>query len=167
MDISSPERALDEWAATWTAGDLERVAALFTDDCVYEDVAMGTMNRGRDELRTLQGGAVLAGTPHVQIMLTSRFVGGQCGAMEWILSGSREVETSGLPLQGKEFYCPRCQRGPVPRRPDGSLLRLLGLRRLRAELRPRVVALRPPPRERREDDQMNGSLSLPLWLPRP
>jgi steroid delta-isomerase-like uncharacterized protein len=103
MEISSPERALDEWAAAWTAGDLERVAALFTDDCVYEDVAMGTINRGREELRTLQGGAVLAGTPHVQIMLTSRFVAGQCGAMEWILSGSREVEISGLPLQGKEF----------------------------------------------------------------
>jgi ketosteroid isomerase-like protein len=32
---------LHEWAEAWSAHDIERVAAIFADDCVYEDVTFG------------------------------------------------------------------------------------------------------------------------------
>jgi len=34
------ERVLDEWAKSWATHDTERLVALFTDDCVYEDVTL-------------------------------------------------------------------------------------------------------------------------------
>jgi len=37
MAASDVARVLDEWAAAWLAHDTERILALFTDDCVYED----------------------------------------------------------------------------------------------------------------------------------
>ena len=95
---------MDEWVAAWSAADMEQVVALFTDDCLYEDVPMGALNRGHDELRTLAGGVVLAATPGVRIDLTARFLTGQRGAMEWVMSGCWQTELRELPAVGKEFW---------------------------------------------------------------
>ena len=54
MATSDLERMLDDWAMAWSSNandnDPERVLALFTDDCVFEDVTFGVVARGKAEL---------------------------------------------------------------------------------------------------------------------
>src|SRR4029077_16410229 len=61
LEVSMPEvrsalvndqtRAIEDWAAYWSAPEMASLLPLFTDDVIYEDVPMGVMNRGAAELR--------------------------------------------------------------------------------------------------------------------
>jgi SnoaL-like domain len=49
---SDLEKLPNEWARAWSSSnDSERLLALFTDDCIFEDVTFGVATRGKDELR--------------------------------------------------------------------------------------------------------------------
>src|SRR5262249_48914605 len=89
MATTGTERILEDWAAAWSSHDAEKVLALFTDDCIYEDVTFGVVNHGRKELRAFIDG-VFAGIPDFKIELTVRFVIDASGAMEWIMSGTHK-----------------------------------------------------------------------------
>ena len=52
--------ALDVWAEGWTKHDMKEVASVFTEDCIYEDVALGVVNRGKDELIAICQGSMSA-----------------------------------------------------------------------------------------------------------
>jgi steroid delta-isomerase-like uncharacterized protein/uncharacterized protein (TIGR02118 family) len=101
MSISqvAPEQ---EWAAGWSAHDTERVACLFTDDCVYEDVTMGAVNRGRDELRAFAA-AIFAAIPDFAIELSSSHADHRWAALEWTMSGTHAADLPGLPATGRRF----------------------------------------------------------------
>ena len=60
MVTSKMKKILDDWATAWSSHDPERVIALFTDDCVYEDVTFGAVNRGKAELRAFANGTFAA-----------------------------------------------------------------------------------------------------------
>jgi hypothetical protein len=47
---------LEARAMAWSSRDTEKLLFLFTDDCVYEDVTFGAINRGKKELRALADG---------------------------------------------------------------------------------------------------------------
>src|ERR1700757_1544659 len=87
MATADVERILEDWASAWSSHDAEKVLSLFTDDCIYEDVTFGVINRGRKELRAFTEG-VFAGIPDFKIDPTSKFVTGTWGAMEWVMSGT-------------------------------------------------------------------------------
>lgn len=93
---------LAEWADAWSEHDVDRVAAIFTDDCVYEDVTFGAVNHGKDELKAF-GGAFLAAVPDVSVELHSAFVADEHGGMEWTMSGTQTGDLPGLPATGKRF----------------------------------------------------------------
>lgn len=44
-------RFCDEWLASWTGGDVERLAAFYADDCFYSDPTKPRGVQGRAELR--------------------------------------------------------------------------------------------------------------------
>ena len=102
MTTTGTERILEDWAAAWSSHDAEKVLALFTDDCIYEDVTFGVVNHGRKELRAFIDG-VFAGIPDFKIELTVRFVIDASGAMEWIMSGTHKGDFPGMPATGKRF----------------------------------------------------------------
>ena len=102
MTITSAEAALGEWAAAWSAGDTGRLAAIFTDDCVYEDVTMGVLTHGKAELKAFAGG-IFAAIPDFAIDLSSRFAAGGWAGMEWAMSGTHRGDLPGLPATGKPF----------------------------------------------------------------
>jgi steroid delta-isomerase-like uncharacterized protein len=102
MAISDLERVLDEWATAWSSHEPERVLALFTDDCVYEDVTFGVVNHGQAELRAFAEGA-FAAIPDFKFELTTRFVAGTWGSMEWVMSGTHQGDFPGMPATGKRF----------------------------------------------------------------
>jgi steroid delta-isomerase-like uncharacterized protein len=96
------EKILDDWATAWSSHDPERVIALFTDDCVYEDVTFDAVNRGKAELRAFADGT-FAAVPDFKVSLVPRFVAGNRGAMEWTMSGTHKGDFPGLPATGKLF----------------------------------------------------------------
>jgi steroid delta-isomerase-like uncharacterized protein len=99
---SVAERVLEEWAAAWSSHDTERLLALFTDDCTYEDVTFGVVTHGKKELRAFADGAFSA-APDILFELTSRFVNASFAGMEWSMSGTHKGAFPGLPPTGKRF----------------------------------------------------------------
>ncbi len=102
MASSPAQQALEEWAAGWSAHDAERVAALFTEDCIYEDATMGVVNRGKGQLLAFAEG-IFAAFPDFAIDLASHFATGEWGGMEWVMSGTHRGDLPGLPATGKRF----------------------------------------------------------------
>jgi steroid delta-isomerase-like uncharacterized protein len=96
------ETTLVGWAGFLSSHDLDRFLSLFTDDCVYEDVALGVVNRGKQELRTFIEG-IFSAFPDFHIDLKSQFVAGHWAAMEWVMSGTHEGDLPGMPATHKQF----------------------------------------------------------------
>jgi steroid delta-isomerase-like uncharacterized protein len=110
---------LHQWAEAWSAHDMERVAAIFTDDCVYEDVTFGAVNSGKEELRAF-GSGFLAAVPDLHVELSTTCVADDHGAMEWTMSGTQTGEMPGMPAAGKTFSL---RGAPVVELRDGKLTR--------------------------------------------
>jgi steroid delta-isomerase-like uncharacterized protein/uncharacterized protein (TIGR02118 family) len=104
MVMANPTAAplLTGWAAAWSTHDADRLTGLFTDDCVYEDVPMEAVNRGREELRAFAA-AVFAALPDFAIALTSAAAEHGRGHAEWTMSGTHAGDLPGLPATGKRF----------------------------------------------------------------
>ena len=101
--MTAPDlQLLNEWAAAWSSHDPDRVLALFTDDCVYEDVPFGVVIHGKEELRAFATAAFDA-VPDLTFQLTNRFAAGSLAAMEWAMSGTHKGDFPGLPATGKGF----------------------------------------------------------------
>jgi steroid delta-isomerase-like uncharacterized protein len=105
MAISDVERVLDDWVIAWsssTSGDPERIIALFTDDCVFEDVTFGVVAQGKEELRRFANRA-FAAVPDFKYGLASRFATSRWAVIEWVISGTHKGDFPGIPATGKHF----------------------------------------------------------------
>jgi steroid delta-isomerase-like uncharacterized protein len=89
------------WASTWSSHDLDQVLALYTEDCVYEDVPFGAVNHGKEALRGF-GQAFVSGFPDVAFEMTSGFVAGSWAGGEWIMTGTHTGDLPDLPATGKQ-----------------------------------------------------------------
>lgn len=126
---------LEAWAMAWSSHDTEKLLSLFTDDCIYEDVTFGVINRGKEELRAFADG-VFAGIPDFKVDLTMRFAAGTWAAMEWVMSGTHKGDFPGMPATGKRFSIRgvtilEFQAGKIRRNSDywdaASVMRQVGL----------------------------------------
>jgi steroid delta-isomerase-like uncharacterized protein len=99
IDVS---HAVDQWADGWSSHNMERVAAIFTEDCIYEDVALGVVNHGKRELVAF-GNGFIAGVPDLKVEVTSRFASGDKAAAEWKMTGTHSGDLPGMPASGKTF----------------------------------------------------------------
>jgi steroid delta-isomerase-like uncharacterized protein len=95
-------KTLEEWAADWSTPNIEHLLTLFTDDCIYEDVTFGVVNRGKAELTAFAEG-IFAAFPDFNIELTSRFATDDRAGMEWIISGTHKGDMPGMPATNKRF----------------------------------------------------------------
>jgi len=96
------EKTLEAWAADWSSPDIEHLLSLFTDDCIYEDVTFGVVNRGKVELKAFADG-IFAAFPDFNIKQTARFAAGDWAGMEWIISGTHKGDLPGMPATNKHF----------------------------------------------------------------
>jgi steroid delta-isomerase-like uncharacterized protein len=96
------EQPLVKWAEFWSSHDTGELLSLFTDDCVYEDVTLGVINRGKAELRTFAD-SWFAACPDLHVDLRSRFAAGEWAAMEWVVSGTQHGDLPGMPATHKSF----------------------------------------------------------------
>jgi steroid delta-isomerase-like uncharacterized protein len=102
MTTINLDRTLEEWAAGWSTQDIERVISLCTDQCVYEDVPLGIVNHGKEELRAF-GQQVFNAFPDFKIELTTQVTAADWAMLEWIMSGTHQADLPGMPATGKSF----------------------------------------------------------------
>ena len=99
-ELPSP---LAEWAAAVNSGDVDQVLALFTEDGVWEEVAIGLAAQGPDEIRTHLD-RLFAAVPDITFDVSSGFVAGDRGVVEWTVSGTYSSDFPGLPsATGQRF----------------------------------------------------------------
>ena len=84
--------------AAWNAHDADKVASLYTDDVIYEDVTFGLMARGHAEMRKMAAD-FFASVPDLKLEVVSNTSMGNRGSVEWIFSGTDVV----LYKTGKKF----------------------------------------------------------------
>jgi steroid delta-isomerase-like uncharacterized protein len=118
----SLDRMFQEWAAAWSLHDVEKLLSLCTQDCVYEHVTMGAVNRGQTEVRAFAK-AVLAAFPDFKVQLMSGFTAGTWAGAEWTMEGTHNGDLPGLPATGKKFAvrgCTVCElrAGKIKRQSD-------------------------------------------------
>ena len=73
--------------AAWNAHDADKVASLYTDDVIYEDVTFGLMARGHAEMRKMAAD-FFASVPDLKLEVVSNTSMGNRGSVEWIFSGT-------------------------------------------------------------------------------
>jgi steroid delta-isomerase-like uncharacterized protein len=93
---------LEGWAAGWSSGDVERAVELFVDDCVYEDVPLGVVNRGKDELRAF-GAGFLAAVPDFAVRLMHVVSAGDKAGVEWVMRGTQTGDLPDMPASHRTF----------------------------------------------------------------
>jgi steroid delta-isomerase-like uncharacterized protein len=96
------DRTLVQWAEFLSSHNTDQFLSLFTEDCVYEDVAFGIVNRGKSELRAFIEG-IFAAVPDFRIDLKSQLVAGERAATEWVMYGTHHGDLPGMPATHKAF----------------------------------------------------------------
>lgn len=95
-------KVLEQWASAWSSHDINQVLDLFTEDCVYEDVTMGVVNHGQQQLKAFATAFFMA-FPDLAVKLNSRFVAGTFGSAEWLMTGTHKGDMPGLPATNKRM----------------------------------------------------------------
>jgi steroid delta-isomerase-like uncharacterized protein len=90
------------WAAAWTSHDSARVAALFTDDGTYEDLAFGLVAHGTAGVKGFADGFFTA-SPDLTVELTSGFQTDDWAAAEWLFSGTDRGVFPNRPASGRRY----------------------------------------------------------------
>ena len=91
-----------DFIGAWNSHDVDKIASFFTDDCVYEDVAFGVVNRGKKEIKDFIK-AMYVWSPDLKFDLKSFFSAGGWTASEWVMTGTHAGEVPGIPATGKSF----------------------------------------------------------------
>src|SRR5215469_10167749 len=83
----SVDRTLLRFAECWSSHNADEFLSLFTEDCVYEDVAAGRLSNGKAELRAFYEMGFTA-IPDHRMDLKSRFATDDRALLEWVVSGT-------------------------------------------------------------------------------
>jgi len=96
------EKMVKDYYIAWNSHDAEKITSFFTDDCVYEDLAGGLVNRGKKELGDYIK-ATFSWSPDVKFEMKSFFSSGNWIGSEWSMSGTHAGDFPGIPATGKRF----------------------------------------------------------------
>lgn len=88
----------EQWIAAWNSHNPDKMLPLFTDDIFYEDVAFGSVNHGKTELRKFAADE-FDGVPDLELKLLRADIHGGHGTIEWTFSGTDK----GVFKTGKKF----------------------------------------------------------------
>jgi steroid delta-isomerase-like uncharacterized protein len=87
---------LEEWLAAFNAGDTDQLLALFTDDGLWEEPAIGLAARGQDEIRAHLE-PLFTAVPDLNYAVTSSVVAGDGAVVEWVVTGTYRADFPELP----------------------------------------------------------------------
>ena len=87
---------LAEWLAAFNAGDPDRLLALYADDALWEEVAIGLAARGPEQIRAHLDNLFTA-TPDIAYAVTDAVVTDDQAVLEWVVTGTYSSDFPGLP----------------------------------------------------------------------
>lgn len=98
------ESIVRDWIATWNSHNVEKIAAFFTDNGVHEDVAIGSVFRGKKELKAGIT-PLFSACPDFKLELKNLFGTDDWIAQEWVMTGTQTGAFNGLgiPPTGRSF----------------------------------------------------------------
>ena len=128
---ASSQDLAEEWIAAWNSHDVEKVAALFTDDVMYEDVAFAQITHGAADLRKFVASEWEA-VPDLKVELVESSIQGEHGSIEWIFSGTdKSMFNTGKKFSVRGVSIITVKNGRISRNQDfydvATLMRQLGL----------------------------------------
>ena len=100
--MTEAEDVLERWAAALSRRDAAGWAALCSEGSVHEDVAIGVINRGPEEVRAF-GQAFFDAVPDFVVELRSSFGDGTSAVGEWEMSGTHTGDLTNMPASGRSF----------------------------------------------------------------
>lgn len=102
MHNKQNEQLMEDMYAAWRAQDLDRVAAAFTDDCTYEDMAMDVIFNGPSEVRGFAE-EVYTTMPDFDVNYIKKFATDTHGAGQWIIKATWKGDFEGVECTGKKI----------------------------------------------------------------
>jgi steroid delta-isomerase-like uncharacterized protein len=94
---------LRQYLNAWNEHDTDGMLTFFADDGIYEDVALGKVNKGKDEIRTFVAEAYEAFPDfHIEDQGSVVFSDGRY-VSEWVMSGTHDGDLPMLPATHKSF----------------------------------------------------------------
>jgi steroid delta-isomerase-like uncharacterized protein len=93
----------DAWAAAWSSGDVEQVAAVFAPDGTYEDVPSETVAAGSDALKEWAQGYFDAFTAVAQSVVSWNTIPGGAVA-EWLVEGTHRESGNAVSFRGVSMF---------------------------------------------------------------
>jgi steroid delta-isomerase-like uncharacterized protein len=102
--LNDIEKMLKDYIAAWNSHDVEKIATFFTEDGVHEDVAVGSVFHGKNELKAGIS-PLFAACPDFNLEVKSIFGIADWLAQEWVMSGTQTGNFGGIgiPATGKSF----------------------------------------------------------------
>jgi len=91
-----------DYAAAWCSHDVNSLLAVFTNDCIFEDVTLGVTNRGKEELKAFAE-TFFRFAPDLRLEVAHSAIGREFAACEWVFSGTQRMEFMGKPANGKRW----------------------------------------------------------------
>ena len=119
----------------WASRDVEKILNLYSDDCVWEDLAIGKVMSGKEEIRSFLN-EWFAAFPDNTLETTSSITSGHFQCAEWINRGTHNGDFLNIPATGKTVSIRgasiiELRKGKIIRSTDyydmASLLRQLGI----------------------------------------
>jgi len=100
MDMT---KNIDEYKLAWNSHDVNKIIAFFTDDGIFDDVAQGTVYRGKKEV-TAYLDTLFADMPDLKLDFKSVFGAGDWMGIEVVMSGTfAHSSMPGIKATGKTF----------------------------------------------------------------
>jgi steroid delta-isomerase-like uncharacterized protein len=90
---------------TWSTGDIDGALACFSEDGVFEDLAVQESYTGKAEMRAF-GDAVLNAFPDFVWTPKTMVAEGSIVTTEWHMTGTHKGDFPGMPASGKTFSIP-------------------------------------------------------------
>lgn len=98
---ADPTQIATAWITFWNSRDANSAPTLFADNVVYEDVTLGVVNHGIDELKAFAQGYFDTAPPDAQFYLVASDINGGHGTIEWLWTFTTTATFFG-PTPGKE-----------------------------------------------------------------
>lgn len=93
----------DGYLNAWNAHDVDAILGYFVEDCIYEDVTLSRINRGKAELKAFVD-EMFAAFPDFRLDVKDEIVAADGRyATEWTMSGTHEGDLPILPATHKPF----------------------------------------------------------------
>jgi steroid delta-isomerase-like uncharacterized protein len=100
MMMSTNTELLQEWANLWSSDNVDAFLSLFTENCHYEDVALGLAIEGKMQLKDFFTTTRTA-IPNLTMTVQSCFASEKNGAIEWLMIGTQEGAFHDIPATHK------------------------------------------------------------------